>query len=482
MLSMASRPLGLRQINLLSLAIILAFIYILFFAHLREGYLWPFDYQPPWRPTSDTHPAPETPPVVELPPEYQHKPTDNTWCLERYGTKYLTNARDLPVSYCKPQSAANITCFWSQTAGDRRDAMCYAGAASYDASQKKFRLGCGLVDMSDQDKTVPRFPDDLPIYWYETGPGFIVAENVELDENIPAAPANRTSILVKREGSQNPWHSLLEIMSMSWSLDILQIAVDDTTNKPYLDPESGGNTTQIVLLDQHDDGPYIDLWRMFAKMPVRYIKDLGPDEPPSNLVIPFSGGSNTLWQGDWDVMNCRDGALLRTFTDRALEHYDIPTPEPQEIVSVTYIQRTNTRKLLNETEHIDSLRGIPHISLEVVDFEKLTFPRQLDVVRRTDVLVGVHGAGLAHMLFLRPGSVIVEIQPEGFHHQGFRNVAQLMDVGYFRTHAELQEQSHDSDDRWQMEAVRVRPDKFFDIVDMAVKSIYNRAGRSFDAL
>jgi protein O-GlcNAc transferase len=221
---------------------------------------------------------------------------------------------------------------------------------------------------------------------------------------------------------------------------------------------------------------------MFAKMPVRYIKDLGPDEPPSNIVIPFSGGSNTLWQGDWDVLNCHDGALLRTFAHRALKHYDVSTPEAQEIVSVTYIQRTNTRKLINETEHIESLKKIPHISLEVVDFEKLTFPRQLGIVRRTDVLVGVHGAGLAHTLFLRPGSAIVEIQPEGFKHQGFRNLAQLMDVGYFRTHAELQEQSHNSDDRWQMEAVRVRQDKFVDIVDMTVKSFYNRSGRSFDAL
>jgi len=482
MLSMASRSLGLRQINLLLLAVILALIYISFFARLQEGYLWPFDDPPLRRPDGDNHLAPETAPAVELAGEYQHEPTDNIWCLDRYGTKYLTNARDSPVSYCAPESATDITCFWSQTAGDnRRDAMCYAGGAVYDASQKKFRLGCGLTDMSDQDKAIPRFPGDLPLYWYETGPGIIVAESLELDEKIPATAVNRTSILVKREGSQNPWHSLLEIMSMSWSLDVLQIAIDEKTNEPFLDRESRGNT-QIVLLDQHDDGPYIELWQMFAKMPVRYLKDLGPDEPPSNIIIPFSGGSNTLWQGDWDVLNCHDGALLRTFADRALKHYDVPMPGPQEIVSVTYIQRTNTRKLINETEHIEALKKIPHISLEVVDFEKLPFRQQLEVVRRTDVLVGIHGAGLAHTLFLRPGSAIVEIQPEGFNHQGFRNLAQLLDVGYFRTHAERQEQSHESDDRWQMEAVRVREDKFVNIVDVAVKSLYNRAGRSFDAL
>ncbi|KAL6857416.1 hypothetical protein ACO1O0_004851 [Amphichorda felina] len=477
MLAMKSPSLRLRPIKLIFIALALSLACILFWTRSQQDPFHLFDDQLRWL---HDHHSPARP---ELPPEYEHHSqlTDDDWCLDRFSTKYLTNARDAAVTYCKPGSATNITCFWSQTSTGRNDAMCYARGAAFDAPQHRFKLGCGLEDMTKR-KGVPAFPEALPVYWYETGPGWVVSDGLELDEKGTAEPTTRTSILIKREGAQNPWHSLLEIMSMSLTLDVLRIAVDNQTNEPFIDKESGANA-QIVILDNHEDGPYFDLWQMFAKLPVRRISDLGPDEPPSNVVIPLSGGSNTLWQGDWDELPCHDGDLVRTFVGRALEHYKVPTPDAQETVTVTYIQRTNTRKLIDEQAHVDALRrAIPHMVLEVVDFEKLTFPEQLEVARRSDVLLGVHGAGLAHTLFLRPGSAVVEIQPEGFNHQGFHNLAQLLDLGYFRTHADLQDHSGGGDTRWQMEAVQMDQAKLIDIVAMAVKSVSTRQGRSYDTI
>ena len=345
-----------------------------------------------------------------------------------------------------------------------------------------------MRELSDEENQsrVPKIPIDLTRYWYETGPGSIVHENhlqfVDGGDSRPSSSPERTTILVKREGSTNIWHSLMEIMSLSWTLDVLQLVpVNQGSHEPLLDPASG-NRTQIVLLDDHEDGPYIELWRLFAQMPVRRISDLSTDEPSSNIILPLSGGSNTLWQGDWEPLNCRTGELIRTFADRVIKHYDVPQPECQEVITVTYIKRTGARRLLNEDDHIAHLKeALPHAVVEVVQFEQLTFEQQLETVRRTDVLVGVHGAGLTHALFLRPGSAIVEVLPEGFKHQGFRNTAQLMGHDYVRTHASRQPDSVDRDDRWQMEAVQISKAKLTEAVEIGVKGLYSSCRRSYDA-
>lgn len=53
---------------------------------------------------------------------------------------------------------------------------------------------------------------------------------------------------------------------------------------------------------------------------------------------------------------------------------------------------------------------------EVIEFEpKLRTPLSevYELVSSSHVLVGVHGAGLTHLLFLRPGSVVVQVLPIG---------------------------------------------------------------------
>ncbi len=80
----------------------------------------------------------------------------------------------------------------------------------------------------------------------------------------------------------------------------------------------------------------------------------------------------------------------------------------------------------------------PDVDVEAVDFGSLSFAEQLRVARQTDVLAGIHGAGLTHTMFLREGATaVVEILPADMvdNYMGFRNMANMRGVGYFRTHA-----------------------------------------------
>ncbi|KAF9479481.1 hypothetical protein BDN70DRAFT_806989 [Pholiota conissans] len=84
---------------------------------------------------------------------------------------------------------------------------------------------------------------------------------------------------------------------------------------------------------------------------------------------------------------------------------------------VTYISRQGgVRRLTSEAHEglVDALRGLESeglCELNVVAMENLTFSAQLEMVARTTVMVGVHGNGLTHQLWMpsSPRSTVVEI-------------------------------------------------------------------------
>ncbi|GAB0137946.1 hypothetical protein EsDP_00006196 [Epichloe bromicola] len=423
----------------------------------------------PWQ-----YPQPQPQRTLELPPEYTPRPSDSPWCQERFGVKFLENVRDSSVSYCA-QSFQSFSCFWSTTTNNRQDAMCYGVGAVYDADISRFRLGCQLRDLSSEevDKGTPKVPDSLTRYWYETGPGNIVEHNMVLDATNSVETPRATTILVKREGAGNLWHSMMELMSLSWTLDALQMSVNPQTQSPYL-PPAAASSTQLVFADEHEDGPFIDMWKLFTKMPIRRFHELNRSEPATDLIIPFSGGSNTLWQGDWVDLDCRESALVRAFASRVLRHFNIATPARGNTgVNAKFIHRGGFRKLINETELIESVnKAVPHIRLEIVDFANLSIAEQFKMIRETDLLVGVHGAGLTHTMFLPPGSAVVEILPSGFAHRGFRNLAQMLGHDYFRAHARMHGDAS-GQAQWQFDDVQIEEHRLVDLLRNASRSLYN---------
>ncbi|KAJ4190944.1 hypothetical protein NW755_005159 [Fusarium falciforme] len=436
-----------------------------------------------WSSPSSAPSRPPSPPAAtpELSKDYQQEGLESDWCEERYGLKYLENARDSAVSYCKPESSSGFHCFWSSTADSRTDAMCYGHGAVFDAQKKKWRMDCDLRNLTDEEleRGVRQVPQDLTRYWYGTGPGHVMQSYVTTDGGKGDEETNRTTILLKREGAGNPWHCLMEIMSLAYTVDILQISVDPDTKEPFLTAKDG-ETAQVVVLDDQPDGPYWDLWRLFAKLPIRRIADLKADEPPTNIILPFAGGSNPLWQGDWKPNSCRDSPLVTTFAKRALALYGVKRQNRTDDVVVTFVKRTGTRSLHNETELLNAARAaIPNMKINEVDFATMKFKEQLEVVQKTDLLAGVHGAGLTHTLFLPRGSATLEILPDEFFHKGFRNLAQIMGNGYFSTHGKV---PGGTDSDWQNNAVEIDEDKFVEALREAVRSLYNSGMRSLDAV
>lgn len=83
-------------------------------------------------------------------------------------------------------------------------------------------------------------------------------------------------------------------------------------------------------------------------------------------------------------------------------------------------RRRVARQLANEEELVDALRALDGlegraVAVHLLDLAGLALEQQLARIAQTDLLVGMHGAGLAHALLARPGTALLELwpQPEG---------------------------------------------------------------------
>ncbi|KAH8599412.1 hypothetical protein B0O99DRAFT_649979 [Bisporella sp. PMI_857] len=402
-------------------------------------------------------------------------------CAEKFGHQYLEKFRDNLIGYCTSDSSFNLTCFHSRMlSSSELDSFCFGRSAVFDPTQKRFRLGFHPRTLSKKETSegIPQI-NALRTYWYETGPGVIFKNAVTLDSSLePTKSGSNFTILIKREIADNTWHALMEIWPLTMTIDVLRMTMDPATSAPFFEVRDAKNT-RVVIVDNLDDGPYFDLWTLFAERPPIRLKDVPDRAELESLTVPLPGSSNPMWSGEWEPHSCVQSDLLRTFSQRILGFYKIGTQrQHSEKLILTFLDRKKNRRIHESSSYLKELQAmLPHVEIQVVDFSIIPFSEQLRVVRGTDILVGVHGARLTHGLFLKENSVMVEIPPENFYHKGFRNLAGLAGHIYFSAHGKA---LNGTKGDWQNEDVAFEKERFMELIQVGVKSLYNRGSWNYD--
>lgn len=455
---------------------------------------------------------------LSVPAEYTPSASHSGFCDNRFSERYLDYLRGHRASYCLPGSHSNLTCFHSHTAEDGSpDSFCLGWGAALDKTSGRFSLDCPTRGLSENETSRGLVPfEQIRGYWYDTGPRVVFDRFVDLDAKAPpptgelqqrqaeigARDPPRFYLLLKREGETNPWHCLMEIWSAWMTFDVLRMAADPLRQQEafFRVPEDVSDT-QVVILDDREDGPYLDLWTLFSKRkPVRMeqlLADPTATTTEAGIIVPLAGASNPLWQNDRVVRDCTSATTLRVFVQRVLGFYGTEGPgRDRDKIVVTFIDRKSRRQLSDQQSLLAALAAkVPHIEVQAVDLAALPFSEQLGVARETDVLVGVHGAGLTHTMFMREGvGAVVELQPPELLHNGFRNLAAMMGLNYYRLHGSVGAVGSDSQkstarkrsrperrDPWHDADVEVEEDRFLEIVGAAIKSLYTKGAWNYDA-
>ena len=80
-------------------------------------------------------------------------------------------------------------------------------------------------------------------------------------------------------------------------------------------------------------------------------------------------------------------------------------------IKITLLSReTSFRNILNEKDLINSLSQNKSYNVKKTVFNKnMRFSSQLEIIKNTDILIGMHGAGLTHLLFLPDWAGVFEL-------------------------------------------------------------------------
>ena len=124
-------------------------------------------------------------------------------------------------------------------------------------------------------------------------------------------------------------------------------------------------------------------------------------------------------------LGCFAGKWNRTqiqlFRDRV-------NPYVCESEKILYITRSlDKRGFINEREvcHFLASRGV-----EVVDFSVMSLDERCELLSRAKILIGQYGAGMSNMIFMPPGSYILEIQLGSWVKEDYCTLANLCEHKY----------------------------------------------------
>ncbi|KAF3289497.1 hypothetical protein TWF970_003273 [Orbilia oligospora] len=326
---------------------------------------------------------------------------------------------------------------------------------------------------------------DMSIKGYEDEEDGDIGEEKECSGSI---------MLVKLEGGGNIWHTLMEVWSAVLTLDTLKRAqkakemlfgISSGTNEDekLWEEENIKIYIQANMESEMNASPVFGLWNVVTGKDVKDVKEL-KDGCYRSVILPLAGGANPFWKDHWKERNCERSTLVDEFVTKVLKFYgaeddDTRTPAVvdsnpktvEEKIKIKIIGRQKNRKILRLFDYVKILqKTYPDVDIEITKLEKLDVTEQLRMIRKTDILIGVTGAGLTHTLFLRKGAALIELtQPEPFVYFGFGNLARMIGLGYFQIQAEKREGK--SGINWQEDNVLVDEHTFIDAVGKAIAGV-----------
>lgn len=249
------------------------------------------------------------------------------------------------------------------------------------------------------------------------------------------------TLLIKPDSRANIYHGLCDHVNLFLSAWIA--GWQDADDLQIVTWEPAARSERV-------SSGWYELYDAFTTRPVRPLGFwAGRSVCFENVVFAVNPRSSGTFFYNMDVPGraerCRSGAdgLVRAFAERTKARVLARPPRrpgPDDPVRVKVMSRSagtgttsGTRHVTNEDALIAALRRrVPGIEVEVVNFDwngRPPIAGQLALMADTDVLVGMHGAGLVHALWLPEWAVLFEIYNCGDVNT-YSDLARLAGVGY----------------------------------------------------
>ena len=292
-----------------------------------------------------------------------------------------------------------------------------------DETAEFYSIGRNCFSLPCSEKFTYRFqnPVNYLNFWYRNLTNSIGDVNAPVNSDF--------TIALQRRDYANLYWSLND-----WYMTYLQMTFFNKTV----------DETNILLVDAHPQSILDPVWSVLFNSSVQFSRQLAKAKY-SDMVWGIQGHSFLLeeYSYRWSP------PLLTEFRRFFLTRFrlDSQLPVNCSTFSVLFIWRRDyvahprnprgliQRKIANEEELLNDVkRRHPNFRVGGVQLDKLSMKKQLMLINQADILVGMHGAGLAHALMLKSHSAMIELVPRYSSSQNnhFANLAHWRNISYIK--------------------------------------------------
>jgi hypothetical protein len=157
------------------------------------------------------------------------------------------------------------------------------------------------------------------------------------------------------------------------------------------------------------------------------------DIPHSDVLNAFAGSFGKVKNGHCyrdlivgmskvkDTETGKDYEFPKNFTHLLypliMKYFKIKEIRPIKPLILFIGRRTSKRTIVNFEAVLDHLRAetsLAEFDVQPIFFEDMPMKMQIEAAHNATIMIGVHGSGLAHVAWMRPGTVLIEVFPHHF--------------------------------------------------------------------
>ena len=212
------------------------------------------------------------------------------------------------------------------------------------------------------------------------------------------------TLLVTRYEYVNLFHTVTDWFNVYWTLQTYAIT------GPY----------QIVWMDGHASGSLDSVWKRLWTSSIDYVRSLPPELRLDDAITVPVGYNSPLWHERPNSEACTE--FVDGFVESILRALSISTTaRPNRNQALLIDRRPYAAHPRNLDKHIDrvmtNIEEVERVltsmgwAVQRVQLETMAFEEQVKAVRAATLMVGIHGAGLSHLLWMSDGATVVEFTP-----------------------------------------------------------------------
>ncbi|KAJ8726317.1 hypothetical protein PYW07_001015 [Mythimna separata] len=215
---------------------------------------------------------------------------------------------------------------------------------------------------------------------------------------------NKPTYIMKLDATVNMYHHFCDFFNLYASLHV---------NSTH--PSTFSKDNHILVWETFTyESAFQETFKAFTDNPIWDLKTFrGKVVCFKNVVLPLLPRMIFgLYYNTPLIYGCERSGLFHAFSKHIIHSLNIKLqPRTNDKVRVTLLSRGTTyRSILNERAIIEALTKVEGYEVKRVVYDKsVPFLKQLEITHNTDVFIGMHGAGLTHLLFLPDWAAVFEV-------------------------------------------------------------------------